>query len=145
MSEAKNGDTVLVHYKGTLKDGSVFDESTGREPLQFQLGASQVIPGFENSVIGMSPGESTKVELSVDDAYGPRRDELIVSVPRTDLPENIDPQVGQSLEVRLPDGGTLPVKVTEASESEITLDGNHPLAGEDLTFELTLVEIKEEG
>lgn len=145
MSEAKQGDTVVVHYRGILQDGTVFGDSNDKDPLEFKLGEGQVIPGFEEAVAGMNPGESTKIELPVDKAFGPRRDELVAQVNREDLPEHIDPQVGQSLEVKLPDGETLPVTVTEVGESEVTLDGNHPLAGKDLSFELTLVEIKEES
>jgi len=140
MAQAKSGDTVRVHYTGRLDDGTVFDSSRGREPLEFTLGAGQVIAGFEEAVAGMSPGEVKTVTIPHGEAYGGHRHELVVSVGHDQFPQHIDPQVGQQLQ--LAQGGQVTVvTVTEVSERGITLDANHPLAGRDLTFELELVEI----
>jgi peptidylprolyl isomerase len=141
MEQAKNGDTVKVHYTGTLDDGTVFDTSLGRNPLQFTLGEGQVIPGFEQAIVGMSPGESKTAEISVDGAYGPHNEEMVVSVDRSDFPNNIEPRVGQMLQLHQPSGQRIAVTVIEVSESSVTLDANHPLAGQDLTFDIQLVEI----
>ncbi len=141
MSKVKDGDTVKVHYTGTLKDGSVFDSSEDKEPLEFTLGKGQLIPGFEKAVEGMSKGDSTKVEIPADDAYGEPREDLIISVPKSQLPDDVEPQVGMQLQVNQPDGQSIPVRVTEIEEEEIKLDANHPLAGKDLVFEIELVEV----
>jgi FKBP-type peptidyl-prolyl cis-trans isomerase 2 len=141
MAQAKNGDTVKVHYTGKLEDGTVFDSSRERDPLEFTLGQGQIIPGFEEAVVGMSPGESTSAEVPADKAYGPHNKELIVEVNREQFPEHLDPQPDQQLQMRRPDGQIIVVKVTDVSETNVTLDANHPLAGEDLTFDIELVEI----
>lgn len=141
MAEAKQGDTVKVHYTGKLEDGTVFDSSKQDEPLEFTIGQGQIIPGFEKAVLGMNPGESKTVEVTPEDAYGPHRDEMVVEVNREALPANLDAQVGQQLQIQKEDGGNVIVMVTDTSDSSITLDGNHPLAGKDLTFDLELVEI----
>jgi peptidylprolyl isomerase len=141
-AQAKNGDTVQVNYTGKLADGTVFDSSVGREPLEFTLGADQVIPGFEKAVFGMKVGEKKTVTIPVDEAYGPYRDDLVAEVPREKLPEDITPEVGQQLGVKRTDGGTSIVTIISVSDNAVTIDANHPLAGKDLTFEIELVKIK---
>lgn len=141
MAEAKPGDSVKLHYTGTLQDGTVFDSSQGREPLEFTLGSNQVIPGFERAVEGMSPGEAKTVNIPASEAYGPRRDDMILQVSPEEFPEHINPQVGDRLQIRQPDGSTFNVTVSDIGENAVTLDGNHPLAGQDLTFEIELVAI----
>ena len=138
---AKSGDTVKVHYTGTLDDGTQFDSSAGREPLQFKLGGGQIIPGFEEAVLGMSPGDSITKIIPADQAYGPRREEMVLVVDRDVFPENINPTPGQQLEMRQSDDHTIDVVVTKVTAENVTLDANHPLAGQDLTFEIELVEI----
>lgn len=138
---AKSGDTVKVHYTGTLDDGTQFDSSAGREPLQFKLGGGQIIPGFEEAVLGMSPGDSVTKIIPADQAYGPHREEMVLIVDRDAFPENITPTPGQQLEVRQSDDRTIDVVVTKVTAENVTLDANHPLAGQDLTFEIELVEI----
>lgn len=140
MAEAKNGDTVRIHYTGTLNDGSVFDSSEGDEPLEFTLGSGQVIPGFEQAVEGMQPGDKKEVRIPSDDAYGAHNDEWVLVVDRENFPEHIEPEVGQQLELSQ-SGQSFTVTVTDVSENSVTLDANHPLAGQDLTFALELVEI----
>jgi len=139
--KAKNGDVVRVHYTGTLEDGTVFDTSIEREPLEFTLGGGQMIPGFEQAVIGMKVGESKKVTIPPEEAYGPRRDDLIMLMGRERLPEGSDPKVGQQLQMMREDGEIITVTIVEVSETMITIDANPPLAGEDLIFEIELVEI----
>jgi len=141
VTEAKLGDTVRVHYTGKLEDGTVFDSSLDRDPVEFTLGASQVIPGFEQAVVGMSPGESKTVEVPADQAYGPYREELVQEIDRELVPEDLKLEVGQQLALRLSPGRSIRVTVTKLTESKVTLDANHPLAGKDLTFDLQLVEI----
>ena len=141
MTQAKAGDTVKIHYTGTLDDGSQFDSSAGRDPLEFTLGSGQVIPGFDSAVEGMAIGESKKVNIPAEDAYGPRHEQMIQEVPRSALPEDVEPQVGMGLQARRPDGAMLDLTITEVGEENITVDGNHPLAGQALNFELELVEI----
>lgn len=140
-TQAKAGDAVKVHYTGTLKDGSVFDTSLDREPLEFILGQGQLIPGFEQAVIGMKVGESKTVNIPMDQAYGPHNYELISVIDRDKLPEGMNPEIGQQLQAQQPDGQTRIVTVIDISETSITVDANHPLAGKDLTFEIELMEI----
>lgn len=140
MASAKSGDTVRVHYTGKLEDGSVFDSSDGRDPLEFTVGSGQVIPGFDQAVAGMSPGEEREVKIPAAEAYGDRKDDLVIVVERAQLPPDIDPDVGQQLQLSQ-EGRAFVVTVADVNEQNITLDANHPLAGEDLTFELQLVEI----
>jgi FKBP-type peptidyl-prolyl cis-trans isomerase 2 len=140
---AENGDTVRVHYTGRLQDGTVFDTSVGSEPLEFTLGQSQVIPGFEQAVMGMQVGESKTVTIPVDQAYGPRRDDMILEISRDELPEDLEPEVGMYLQMNQGDGGIMIVTITEVSETTIKVDANHPLAGQDLTFDIELVDIIE--
>lgn len=141
MSNAKDGDTVTVHYTGTLEDGTVFDSSKDRDLLQFTLGKGQFIKGFENAVLGMSIGETKTVRIPSNEAYGPRRDELILKFNKTDIPTNIEPKEGLVLNLRSPDGRTMMAEITEVSVDSVTLDANHPLAGRDLTFKIDLVEV----
>lgn len=141
MVQAKPGDTVKIHYTGRLEDGTVFDSSANREPLEFTLNGGQVIPGFEQAVLGMSPGESKTEKIPMDQAYGPHRPEMVLEVNREQMPPELQPEVGQQLQVQQPDGQAIPVFITEVTESTVTLDANHPLAGEDLTFDIELVEI----
>jgi len=140
MTQAKNGDKVKVQYTGKLEDGTVFSSSTREEPLQFTIGEGHIIPGFEQAVIGMNPGESKTVQITPEDAYGPRLDELIVVVGREQLPEKMNPALGERLQIRQTDGQTIDVTVTDVSPSSVTLDANHPLAGRDLTFDIRLLE-----
>lgn len=141
MSEAeKKGEKVKVHYKGTLPDGTVFDDSRQREPLEFTIGENQIIPGFEEAVQEMEVGETKDVYVPADQAYGQRREDLIGSIKRERLPEDITPEVGQMLRVGQEEGQSLTVQVVEVSDQDVTLDGNHPLAGQDLNFEIELLE-----
>jgi len=141
MTQAKSGDTVKVHYTGTLSDNTEFDSSQGGEPLSFTIGQNMVIPGFENGVVGMKVGESKKVSIPADQAYGPYNNGLVAAVPRSQVPPELDVSVGMVLQVRSTEGGLARAIVRDVSENEITLDLNHPLAGQDLTFEIELVEI----
>lgn len=140
MREAKPGDRVAVHYTGKFSDGEVFDSSQGQEPLRFTIGAQEVIPGFEQAVIGMTPGQSKTQTIPSAQAYGPHNDEMVVSVERTEFPEDIDLEVGQRLKLSQ-EGQTMIVTITEVQESSVTLDANHPLAGQDLVFDIELVEV----
>jgi len=144
MPQAQKGDTVAIHYTGRLDDGTVFDTSESREPLEFTLGEGQVIPGFESVVEGMELGEEKTAVIPSDEAYGPRRDELLLKVARERLPEGLDPDVGQRLEMKTSDGQVVPVVVAHADDKDLVLDANHPLAGADLTFEIELVKINGE-
>jgi peptidylprolyl isomerase len=141
MGQAQEGDTVKVHYTGKLDNGMVFDSSQDREPLEFKIGAGQVIPGFEKGIIGMEVGQSKTVKLPPEEAYGPQREELIAEVKKADIPENIKPSVGQRLSLRQPDGNTVNVTISDVNEESITLDANHSLAGKTLIFDIELVEI----
>jgi len=141
MSEAKKGDKVKVHYTGKLTDGSVFDSSVDREPLEFELGAGMMIAGFDSAVTGMKIGDKKTANISSDEAYGEKNDEMIVEVPKSQLPEDLKPEVGQQLGMQQPNGQNIPVVVTSVGEEKIEIDANHPLAGKDLVFEIELVEI----
>lgn len=169
MAQAKTGDKVSVHYTGTLEDGSVFDSSEGSSeqsndhscgcsskkdgddgcgcdnhgtgPMEFVIGAGQLIPKFEEAVIGLEPGQSITVSIPADDAYGQRAEEMVAVIERSEIPAEINPEPGHQMEVILEDGSPFPVLVTEVTDTTITLDGNHPLAGRDLTFSIRLVEI----
>jgi peptidylprolyl isomerase len=138
---AKPGDTVRVHYTGTLDDGTEFDSSAGREPLEFTLGAGQVVPGFDAAVTGMRLGEKKTVTIPAAEAYGEPRQELLVTVPRAQVPPTMQPRVGQRLQVGRGENA-YPVVVHEVTDEHVILDGNHPLAGQDLTFALELVAIE---
>ena len=140
-TQAKNGDTVNVHYTGRLVDGTIFDTSTGREPLGFTIGGGTLISDFEQAVVGMKTGESKTIEIPADRAYGPYRDDLVQVVDRDRVPENIQLEVGLQLQLSQPDGQVIVVTIVDVSESTVTLDGNHRLAGQDLIFDIELVEI----
>lgn len=142
MSQVKENDTVKVHYTGKLEDGQVFDSSLQREPLEFTLGQGQLIPGFENGVIDMKVNEKKTISIPKEEAYGEVNKDLFQKVERTQLPEEIKPEVGMTLATRNPDGTERPITITKVEDDHITVDANHPLAGRDLTFELELVEIK---
>jgi peptidylprolyl isomerase len=161
MAQAKNGDRVRVHYTGTLEDGSVFDTSEGfvdnaadecsddacgcgsraTGPMEFVIGEGSLIPKFEAAVIGLEPGQRVQVAIPADDAYGQRVEEMVAVIERSEIPADIKPEPGQHMEVILQDGTPMPVMVTEVTDTTITLDANHPLAGCDLTFDIKLVEI----
>ena len=149
MPQAKTGDKVKVHYTGRLEGGEVFDSSECREdecgcesgPLEFTIGEGNVIPGFEQAIIGMSPGETKTVVIPVDQAYGERVEEMVAVVDRKEIPADLTLEVGNQLEVTQEDGHAFPVVIMEVTDSTVTLDGNHPLAGRELTFDLRLVEI----
>jgi len=141
-AQAKNGDIVQVHYTGTLENGTVFDTSEGREPLEFTLGEGQMIPGFEQAVLGMKVGESKTVTIPADEAYGPYRDDMVQVVNREDLQPGLDPYVGQQLQGAQPGGGISVCTVTNVTDTTITVDFNHFLAGKDLTFEIELMSIQ---
>ncbi len=141
MSQPKQGDKVQVHYTGTLTDGTQFDTSGGGEPLEFTLGEGQLIPGFEQAVSDMALGETRTVTIPADEAYGPRYDELLEEVPRALMPEGIELSEGLALQGSSPDGHPMRYTVVAFTEESVTLDGNHPLAGQDLVFELELVAI----
>ncbi len=142
MTQAKSGDTVLVHYTGTLDDGTVFDSSLEREPLEFTLGEKQVVPGFENGVIGMDIDETKTVNIPCEQAYGPHNPAQIIEIERDQIPPEMKIEVGQQLQMSADDGQALIVTVMELSDEKVKLDANHMLAGKDLTFEIKLVEIK---
>lgn len=141
MTAAKAGDTVHIHYTGTLSDGTVFDSSEGRDPLSFTLGSGQVIKGFDDGVTGMEVGEKKTVNIPCEDAYGPVNPAMVQAIPRDQIPPHIPAAVGDHLQMQSPEGHIIPVVVTEVTEETITLDANHELAGKDLTFALELVSI----
>ncbi|MDJ0949847.1 MAG: peptidylprolyl isomerase [Alphaproteobacteria bacterium] len=141
MSTAKTGDTVKVHYTGTLADGTEFDTSVGREPLEFTIGEGAIISGFEEAIVGMTLGENKSIEIGSAEAYGPRHEELVQVVEREALPAHLEPEVGMRLQATGPDNRELVLVITDVSDSSVTLDANHPLAGHDLTFSIELVEI----
>ncbi|MFC2001549.1 peptidylprolyl isomerase [Chloroflexota bacterium] len=137
-----DGNIVKVHYTGKLDDGTIFDTSAEREPLEFTIGAGQMIAGFEGAVRGMQVGQVRMVTIPAEEAYGPRNEDMVLVVERDKLPENLNPEVGQRLQMRQENSDTAVVVVTDVSDTTITLDANHPLAGKALTFEIELVEIK---
>ncbi len=139
--QAKQGDKVKIHYTGKLDDGDVFASSKNKGPIEFTLGQGQVMPGIEESVEGMKPGESKTVTVPSDKAYGPRRQELMQEIPKKEMPGDIKPEVGQRLNVKWSDGKETAVSVIDVSETSVTIDANHPLAGKDIVFELELVGI----
>jgi peptidylprolyl isomerase/FKBP-type peptidyl-prolyl cis-trans isomerase SlpA len=145
VAKAKEGDTVQVHYTGKLKDGTVFDTSEEREPLSFTIGEERVIPGFEKAVVGMEPGDTKTEELPPAQAYGEHREDMVMELERDQLPDNLEPKVGQQLQLRMQNGQEVPVVITELGEESVTIDANHPLAGKDLVFEIELVEIGEDS
>jgi peptidylprolyl isomerase len=141
MKAAQAGDTVRIHYTGRLDDGQVFDSSQGGDPLEFTVGAGQVIPGFDQAVQGMAEGEEKRVTIPAEEAYGPRREEMVLTVDRGELPEGVAPEIGQQYQMSQA-GQTFVVTVTDVSDATVELDANHPLAGEDLTFDLQVVGVR---
>ena len=141
MSQAKTGDSVKIHYTGTLDDGTQFDSSAGRDPLAFELGSGQVIPGFDKAVDGMTVGESKSVNIPADDAYGPHHPQLVQEVPKSALPSDLEPAEGMGLQAEGPDGQAVNLVITAVQDESITMDGNHPLAGKALNFDIELVSI----
>ncbi|MFN4763564.1 peptidylprolyl isomerase [Gillisia sp. Q332] len=142
MSQVKQNDTVKVHYTGKLADGQVFDTSEGKEPIEFTLGQGQLIPGFEKGLLDMKINEKKTVNIPKEEAYGEPRAELVQEVEKSQLPEEIKPEVGMGLVSKTPDGQEMNLVVSEVKEDTIVVDGNHPLAGKDLVFDLEVVEIK---
>lgn len=141
MVQAKHGDTVKVHYTGKLDNGAVFDSSLNRDPLEFTVGEDKLLHDFEQEVIGMAPGDSKTVTIGADNAYGPHRAEMVVEIDRNQIPENVDVEVNQQLQLVQEDGQSFVVRVSDLSDATVTLDANHPLAGQDLTFDIELLEI----
>jgi peptidylprolyl isomerase len=141
MAKAKSGDTVKVYYTGKLEDGTLFDSSSEGNPLVFEIGAGRVIAGFEQAVTGMAPGETRTEMIPAEQAYGPRREEMALVMARSRIPKGLELKIGQVLQVRGPEGEHTRVTVTAVSDSTVTLDANHPLAGKNLSFEIELLEI----
>jgi FKBP-type peptidyl-prolyl cis-trans isomerase 2 len=141
MTQVKPGDTVRIHYKGTLPDGATFDSSEGRDPLEFVVGSGQIIPGLDTALPGMSVGDKKTVEVPADLAYGQPDPNARQAVPRAEIPDDIPLDLGTQLQVQTPQGQVMPVTVVDVTETEVTLDANHPLAGRDLIFDIELVAI----
>lgn len=141
MSKIKNGSTVKVHYKGQLADGSVFDSSEGRDPLEFTMGQGQLIPGFEKALEGLTIGDTTIANIPASEAYGEPNPQMIVEVEKSQLPADLVPEIGLQLQLNQPDGQAIPVRITEIKDELVTIDANHPLAGKDLTFNIEVVEV----
>jgi FKBP-type peptidyl-prolyl cis-trans isomerase 2 len=141
MQQVQNGDKIKVHYHGKLRSGETFDSSNGREPLEFTVGSGQVIKGFDEGVKGMQVGEKKTIEIPVKDAYGEKQQEMMIEFPKEQFPPDMNPEVGMQLMMSNGSGQNFPVTVAEVSENNVILDANHPLAGQDLIFDLELVEI----
>ena len=141
MQQVKSGDTVKVHYHGRLTDGTTFDSSDGREPLEFEVGSGMVIKGFDDGVTGMVVGDKKTIQIQVEQAYGPKNPEMVIEFPLDQFPEGMTPEVGMRLNLNNNEGQVFPVVIAAVQEDLVLLDGNHPLAGEDLVFDLELVEI----
>jgi peptidylprolyl isomerase len=141
MQKAKSGDKVKVHYHGKLTDGTTFDSSEGRDPLEFTVGSGQVIKGFDDAIVDMGVGEKKTVNIPVDQAYGQRNDDMMMEYPKSEFPADMIPEVGMELHMSDNMGNVFPVVITEVLDDAVVLDANHPLAGEDLTFEIELVSI----
>ena len=141
MQQVKVGDKVKVHYHGRLTDGSTFDSSEGREPLEFEVGSGQVIKGFDEGVTGMEVGQKKTIQIPVGDAYGPKDENMIVAFPKANFPEDLKPEVGMQLNMTNGSGQVIPVVIVEVADENVILDANHPLAGQDLTFDIEVVDI----
>jgi FKBP-type peptidyl-prolyl cis-trans isomerase 2 len=141
MQQVKNGDKVKVHYHGKLRSGETFDSSQGRDPLEFTVGNGDVIKGFDQGVMGMQPGDKKTVEIDVNDAYGEKQQEMLIEFPKTQFPPEMQPEEGMQLMMNNGAGQQFPVTIAEVREDTVLLDANHPLAGQDLIFDLELVEI----
>jgi FKBP-type peptidyl-prolyl cis-trans isomerase 2 len=145
MTQVKENDVVKVHYTGKLENGQIFDSSQDREPLEFTVGEGKIIPGIENAVIGMNPGDNKEVTVSPENAYGEYRDDMIGEIPKEQLPEDIEPQIGMELVARNEQGDEQVIRIKEIKDSSIVIDANHPLAGEKLYFNLQLLEVNPES
>jgi peptidylprolyl isomerase len=141
MSRVKDGDTVRVHYTGKLEDGQIFDSSRERQPIEFMVGSGNIIPGIEEAVISMESGDTKTIEIPSEEAFGPRQEELVVEIEKSKLPDHITPAMGQTLRMQHGNGTHTDLMIVDVSEERITLDGNHPLAGHKLIFDLELVDI----
>ena len=141
MQQAQNGDKVKVHYHGKLRSGETFDSSEGREPLEFTVGSGQVIKGFDDGITGMQVGDKKTVEINVEDAYGEKSEDMIIEFPKEQFPGDMSPEVGQQLMMSNGSGQSFPVTIMEVRDDSVLLDANHPLAGQDLIFDIELVEI----
>lgn len=141
MANAESGQKVAVHYTGKLDDGTTFDSSKGREPLEFTVGAGQLIPGFDEAVEGMAEGETKTVTVPPEKAYGEAREDLFLSIDRENLPDDMEPEIGMQLQVQPPGGEATVVRISEVNEDDIVVDANHPLSGKQLTFEIQLVSV----
>ena len=142
MKEAQVGDLVSVHYTGKFTNGEVFDSSKERDPLKFTLGKKELLGGIEDRVVGMKPGETQSVTLNPEQAFGDRQEDLILTIPKNKFPQHITPSVGLQLKLSNASGGELPVVITDVSDDSVTLDGNHPLAGQTVVFDIELIEVK---
>ena len=143
MAQANEGDEVQVHYTGKLEDGTIFDSSEDGEPLSFTIGENRVIPGFEQAVTGMEPGDTKTTEVEPEQAYGEHREDMVMEMERDQIPGEVDPEVGQQLQLRLENGQTVPVLITALGEDTVTIDANHPLAGRKLIFDIEVVDVAE--
>lgn len=141
-AQAKKGDKVKVHYHGRLNDGTTFDSSQDRPPLEFEVGSGMVIKGFDDGVTGMAVGEKKTISIPSEDAYGARQEEMVIEFPKTNFPPDIEPEIGMTLNMHSENGQELPVVITEVNEDIVILDANHPLAGQDLIFDIELVDLK---
>lgn len=141
MVEAKEGDTVKVHFIGTLQDGTIFGSTNEDEPFEFTIGEKKVLPKFEDAVVGMNEGDSKAISISPEDAYGERNETLVMTVEKSDIPSHITPEVGKKIRVRLANGDMAILTVLDISKDKVTFDGNDPLAGKELSFEINLLEI----
>ena len=141
MSQVKSGDTVKVHYTGKLTDGEVFDSSSGRDPLEFVVGGGNIIQGFDTAVVGMAVGDRKTIEVPPDQGYGERDEKLVAEIERSQVPDNVELQIGAAMQVKHSNGQTMNVTIADLTDAHVTLDANHPLAGKTLTFDIELVEI----
>jgi peptidylprolyl isomerase len=142
MQEVKKGDTIKVHYHGTLTDGTIFDSSNGREPLEFEVGAGMMIEGFDQGVLGMVLGVKKQVSIPAEQAYGDKREDMIMEFPIDRFPADMVPEVGMQLNMSNNEGDSFPVQIIEVADEYVLLDGNHPLAGKDLIFDIEVVDIQ---